>query len=137
MLNLKQKKFVDEYLKSGNASQSAIKAGYSKRNSRSMGSKLLKKPEIKIALQNRVKDLSESNIMDIAEILSRLSDIARGKTTEPSYNPQSGDYDEVAAPIKDRIREMELLGKRYGAWIDKQEVQNDVVVNVDDDDDDE
>jgi len=46
MLNPKQKKFVQEYLKSGNATEAAINAGYSKKSARSWASRLLSMPEI-------------------------------------------------------------------------------------------
>lgn len=46
MLNPKQKKFVQEYLKSGNATEAAVNAGYSSKSARSWASRLLSMPEI-------------------------------------------------------------------------------------------
>lgn len=134
-LNLKRRKFIDEYLKTGNGSQSAIDAGYSAKNSRSIASKLLKDPEIKAELKSRMEQVQNDNIMQISEILSRLSDIARGKATDTVVTPK-GDVMEIPVSTKDKITAMKLLGKRTGAWIDRSEVTNNVVVNVDADEDD-
>lgn len=136
-LNLRQKKFIDAYIETGNASQSAIDAGYSKKNSRSTGSKLLKNPEIKAAIKQEFKELHDENIMNIDEILSNLSDIGRGDATELTWNPSTTQYDEIPAKIADRIKAMELIGKRYGAWVDKTETTSDVVVNIGDPDDED
>lgn len=51
MLNPKQQRFVDEYLKDRNATQAAIRAGYSKKTAGSQGHDLLKKPEISEAIR--------------------------------------------------------------------------------------
>ena len=65
-----------------NATQAAIRAGYSELTAYSIGSRLLKKVEIK----NRVKELQEEffrdRIMSIAEVEGRLAALARGEVKE-------------------------------------------------------
>lgn len=72
--NKRQRVFIDEYLKSGNATQSAIAAGYSPKTAYSIGANLLKKVEVSTAIETH---LSESH-MSAQEVLDRISDIARG-----------------------------------------------------------
>ncbi|MFR6454907.1 MAG: terminase small subunit, partial [Peptoniphilus lacrimalis] len=54
-LTIKQKKFADEYIKTGNATQSAINAGYSKKTARVTGAENLTKPNIKAYVDERMK----------------------------------------------------------------------------------
>ena len=70
----KQAKFVVEYLRDFNATQAALRSGYSPKTAYSIGSENLKKPEILEALR------SES-AMSAEEALARLTDIARGDIT--------------------------------------------------------
>ena len=56
-LTQKQKRFVDEYLVSGNATQAALKAGYSKKTAQRMGSENLSKPLIKRAIEKKAAEL--------------------------------------------------------------------------------
>ena len=52
-LSLKQKRFCDEYLIDLNATQAAIRAGYSKKTAASQGERLLRKVEIQACVQKR------------------------------------------------------------------------------------
>ena len=58
-LTEKQKKFVDEYLIDLNATQAAIRAGYSKKTARSIGQRLLTKVDIQKYMQKEQKELQE------------------------------------------------------------------------------
>ncbi len=69
-MNDRQKRFVEEYLVDFNATQAAIRAGYSPKTAYSIGNENLKKPEISAAIEARK--------MSAEEALTRLSDIARG-----------------------------------------------------------
>jgi phage terminase small subunit len=72
MLSPKQQRFVAEYLKDSNATQAAIRAGYSRKTAGSQGHDLLKKPEIAAAVKLKVEQVA----MEADEVLERLSDIA-------------------------------------------------------------
>lgn len=69
----KQRAFIEEYLKDFNATQAAIRAGYSERSAYSIGQENLKKPEIAEAIQARLNELQ----MGADEALKLLSDQAR------------------------------------------------------------
>lgn len=75
----KQKKFCDEYIKSGNAKQSAIKAGYSPKTAKSIGQENLTKPDLKAYIDERLKELSDHKILSAAEVLEYLSRVVAGK----------------------------------------------------------
>ena len=121
-LTLKQQHFADEYIISGNATQSAIKAGYSKKYAATNTDKLLKNTNIKNYIDERLKELEDKAIAKQEEVLQYLTSVMRGEHEEEvlygvGEGVQSTRHVEVGA--KDRIKAAELLGKRYGTWTDK------------------
>jgi len=68
-MNDKQKHFADEYIISRNATQSAIKAGYSEKTAYSIGQRLLKNVEISEYIKKRTEELYDERSMSIAEAL--------------------------------------------------------------------
>lgn len=141
-LTIKQKKFADEYIKTGNATQSANNAGYSKKTARKIGSENLTKPDIKAYIDERMKELDEEAIADQKEILKGLTRQARREEKEyqvvviqkPSYDDngnflgmeQTPQTVEIPTQNKDSIKAWELLGKRYQLWTDKVDMTLDV-----------
>lgn len=141
-LTIKQKKFADEYIKTGNATQSAINAGYSEKTARKIGSENLTKPDIKAYIDERMKELEEEAIADQKEILKGLTRQARREEKEyqvvviqkPSYDDngnflgmeQTPKMVEMPTQNKDSIKAWELLGKRYQLWTDKVDMTLDV-----------
>ena len=81
-LTLKQQRFVDEYIISGNATQAAIKAGYSKKTANRIATENLSKPVIKTAIDKRNAEIQSEKTMDMQEVMELLASIARGETTE-------------------------------------------------------
>ncbi|WEV51663.1 terminase small subunit [Lactobacillus sp. ESL0731] len=120
-LTVKQQKFADEYIKSGNATEAAIKAGYSKRTAYSIGQENLKKVEIANYLEKRMKEISDSKVADQQEILEYLSSVMRGEQTEDVATAK-GIYKDVPVGARDRIKAAELLGKRSAMWTEKHDV---------------
>lgn len=108
----KQKKFCDEYIKSGNAKQSAIKAGYSPKTAYSIGNENLNKPELKAYIDGRLKELSNHKILSAAEVLEYLSRVVAGKETE-YVATSKGVFPDVPVSAKDRISAAKELLKRY------------------------
>jgi phage terminase small subunit len=106
-LTPKQKAFVDFYLKTGNASEAARQAGYKGRPDQ-QGLENLRKPEIQAALKERGAKAERKRIADADEILEFFSTILRDDQVEP----------------KDRLKAGELLAKRYGLLVEKQEVEH-------------
>lgn len=116
-LTVKQQKFADEFLISGNATQAAIHAGYKPKAAHSMGTENLQKPAIKDYIEKRRQELSDAKKADQSEILEYLTKVMRGQTTE-SVATNKGVIDDVDVGAKDRIKAAELLGKRFGMWKD-------------------
>lgn len=139
-LNERQKKFCIEYLKDLNATQAAIRAGYSKNTAGSQGFDLLKKPEIQDFIQDKNSKRFEKAEIDAQYVLNRLveidqMDVADILTDELELKPinqwpkswrttlsavdintiYSGedDAETIIKKIKwpDKVRNLELLGK--------------------------
>jgi len=73
-LTLKQQRFVDEYLIDLNATQAAIRAGYSKKTAYSIGEENLKKPEIASEIVKAIEKRSEDTKIDSKWVLRRLAE---------------------------------------------------------------
>lgn len=78
-MNERQRRFADEYIKTGNGYQSAIKAGYSESYANNRIAELLGNVGIKEYINKQMQELHKNNTMQAEETLSILSDIARGK----------------------------------------------------------
>lgn len=75
-LSNKQTKFVDEYLIDLNATQAAIRAGYSKKTAKSIGQENLTKPDIQARIQERRKDAQERAEVTLDDVLKKYKRIA-------------------------------------------------------------
>jgi len=84
-LTEKQKRFADYYIETGNATEAAIKAGYSQRTARFIGAENLTKPNIKLYIEQRLKELKDERIADATEVLQYLTSVMRGEMTETRY----------------------------------------------------
>ena len=114
-LTPKQRKFADDYIKSGNAADAARKAGYSKRSARSVGQENLTKPDIKQYIDERMAEIASKRIMDATEAVELLTSIARGETKETVYiGTADGVYEKhKEADLKTRISATKEILKRY------------------------
>lgn len=125
-LSIKQKRFADEYIISGNAYQSAIDAGYSKTYAKADSHKLLEKPGIKSYIESRMLEMDKRKVADQQEVLEYLTSVMRGEVTEPLTVLDGEGYQKVidASPsVATRNKAAELLGKRYRIFTEKQEVE--------------
>lgn len=117
----KQKRFCDEYLIDCNATQAAIRAGYSPKTAYSIGEENLKKPELKTYIDERLEQLRSEKIADAQEVLEYLTSVMRGEHTEQVLR-LDGDgvqvVDSVQTPTRDKLKAAELIGKRYGMFKD-------------------
>ena len=78
-LNERQKAFCEHYAACFNATEAAVKAGYSKKTAYSIGNENLKKPEIRKYLQTLTETAKTGRIATIDEVLTYLSDIMRNE----------------------------------------------------------
>ncbi|WP_311431807.1 terminase small subunit [Facklamia hominis] len=124
-LTLKQQRFADEYIISGNATEAAIKAGYSKRTARSIGQENLTKPDIKDYIDERLEVLKSEKVADQQEVMEFLTSVMRGEVTEPMAVGKGEGYQEVMhvlPNVSTRRAAAVDIGKRYGMWTEKQDV---------------
>lgn len=116
-LTAKQRLFADEYIKSGNATQSAIKAGYSPKTVRSIGQENLTKPDIKSYIDAKMAEIESHKIADAKEAMQAITSIARGETTETQaqLNPLTGEWEQIEVPadLKTRLTAWREILKRY------------------------
>lgn len=112
-LKPKELKFAEEWLKTTNATQSAIKAGYSERTAYSAGNRLLKKVDVKQYINERLAEMKSNSIADTNEVMQFLSSTMRGDIPD-----QFG----LDPALNDRLKAAELIGKRYKMFTDKQEI---------------
>ncbi|WP_099809893.1 terminase small subunit [Streptococcus suis] len=125
-LTLKQQRFADEYIICGNATEAAIKAGYTKRSAQQVGSENLLKPVIKSYIDERLDELKSEKVADQQEVLEYLTSVMRGQTQEQtlcSIGELGQQVIDIDVGAKDRIKAAELLGKRHRLWTDKVEAE--------------
>lgn len=124
-LNERQKRFADEYIITGNITESAIKSGYSENYANAQGYKLLENVGIKKYIDERLAEKESQQIAKQDEVLSYLTSILRGEHTEQvlqGVGQGAQTIAEMDVSAKDRIKAAELLGKRYGLWVDRQDI---------------
>lgn len=147
-LRPKQQRFVDEYLKDLNATQAAIRAGYSKKSAMQIGEQNLRKLEIKAAIDEAIRERSERVKVTQDEVLRELKRIALyDPRSVMEWGPDgfkiksSDELSEDAARIvagisespsqwgwrrqiklADKLRAAELLGKHLGMFTDNVQV---------------
>jgi phage terminase small subunit len=152
-MTAKQQRFCDEYLIDLNATQAAIRAGYSAKTAGVIGSENLQKPYISeyiekrmaekeaalIADQNEVmkyltavmrREMSENVVVTVSEKRSYYAPDANGtmrKNTEEKETPM---VVEIPARLADANKAAELLGKAYGIYTDRIEQDIDMELNI-------
>lgn len=100
----KQKAFADYYLASGNASDAARKAGYSKKTAGSIGEENLKKPEISAYIRERMAQQDAERVASADEVLRFYTSVMRGEVSD-----QFG----LEAALAERLKAADALMKRH------------------------
>ena len=134
-LTEKQKRFIDYYIETLNATEAAIRAGYSEKTARSIGAENLRKPDIKKYIDDRLKELEDKRIAKAEEVLEHLTAAIRGEIEEEVVVVVGNRARKVKKQIsaRERIKAAELLGKRYALFTEKVNVEGSMgVVIVDD-----
>ena len=112
----KQKRFCDEYLIDLNATQAAIRAGYSAKTAGRIGGENLKKLEIIKYIDQRMQEIKSQRTADAAEVLETLTAVMRGEVREEIpllCGEGCQKLVEKNTAVKERLKAAELLGKRY------------------------
>lgn len=144
-LTPKQARFVEEYLIDLNATQAAIRAGYSSRSAHVQGTQLLNNPRISAHVAERLAELSRRTGVNQERIMRELARIAfveptrivnmddatiRASASEDDRAAiQSVKVKQIPTPegtitereirFYDKNRALELLGKRFGMWVER------------------
>lgn len=118
--NKKHEKFCNEYIKDMNATQAAIRAGYSEKTAGAQASKLLKIVNIKTRVSELRDAYLDENIMTAKQVEYELTRIALGLSNEKHVVIEgTGDGYSEARIIdkppdeKSRLKALELMAKRH------------------------
>jgi phage terminase small subunit len=116
-LTLKQKKFCEFYVGSGNASEAARLAGYSEKTARATGAENLTKPDVQEYINSLTKSMSDERIATAVERQQFWTAIMRGQMPEIEII---------------QLKASEILARAQGDFIQKVEVTNDLATLTDD-----
>lgn len=118
-LTPKQQAFADFYIETGNASESALKAGYSEGYAKTHVYKLLENARVKVYIDKRMEEIESKRIMDRVEALELLTEIGRGEMTEEVVvSTPMGAQKVIKTPdIRERQRAITELLKRHMAGV--------------------
>ena len=155
-LTAKQQRFVEEYLVDLNATQAAIRAGYSPQSAYSIGQENMKKPVIKNAIDKAMAERSKRTGINQDRILIELAKIGflnpvdvinmddatiRGDANREdtaaiasvkvkTIPTEDGEIVEREVKTYDKIKALELIGKHIGMFVDKLNVNAEMAVRV-------
>ena len=151
-LTLKQQRFIDEYMVDLNATQAAIRSGYSKKTAKAIGAENLTKPTIRAEIDKKLREKHDATIADQTEVMRTLTRILRREEKENTVvtlKKHKSTYDargkkkildeetpevvEIPAKLSDVNKAAELLGRRYAMFTDNNRVETDAVVQITDD----
>lgn len=121
-LTQKQKRFCEEYIKTANASASAVAAGYSKKTAGAIGAENLKKPQIAAYIKKRIDEQDATLVADSNEILKFYTAVMRGEVKD-----QFG----LDSSLTDRLKAADSLAKRLAAAELKPNVDDAIRVVID------
>lgn len=114
-LTAKQRLFADEYVKSGNATQSAIKAGYAPKAAYQSGAENLRKPQIKAYIEAKMAEIESRKTATAKEVMEFYARVLRGEETEEVVvaGPDGAEVVERKPQLKDKVSVAKEIMKRY------------------------
>ena len=121
-LTEKQKRFIDYYIETANATEAAIRAGYSEKTAKQIGCENLAK--LDCFIKAKLESKSKERIASQDEVLEFLTRVIRNEELD-----QFG----LDASLRDRLESAKLLGQRYGTFTQKVEHTGAIPVVIDDD----
>lgn len=134
--NKKHERFCQEYILDLNATQAAIRAGYSVKQANSTGARLYAKVSIRARIDELNAAIQSKKIADATEVMEFLTAVIRGEKTE-----QVVMLDNIGSIVKadktvggrEQVKAAELLAKRYGLLTDNVKVSGSAAVQIIDD----
>ena len=125
-LTARQARFIDEYLVDLNATQAAIRAGYSTKKANSWGCQLLSIPKLAEAIRARREQQAEKTGLTIEKLMQDIELIKQdAMKTREGKDGQPVMIDRTAA-----LKAAELQGRRLGAFNDKLNVQGSIQIQL-------
>lgn len=144
-LTAKQKRFCEEYIIDCNATQAAIRAGYSEKTANEQGTRLLAKVSVQKYIKELMSEVKNNKIAEATEVMEYLTSVMRREKTEsvvvtlseekseykPDENGTMRKFTEkkevptivnIPAKLSDANKAAELLGKRYSLFTDKVDI---------------
>lgn len=119
----KQLLFATEYIKTANATQAALKAGYSENSARQQGSRLLSNANVSQYIQTHMEQKNKNTIATADEVLQYLTKVMNG---------EEKDAFGLDASIADRTKAAELLGKRHMLFTEKVKLDAEIEIDISD-----
>lgn len=119
----KQLLFATEYIKTANATQAALKAGYSENSARQQGSRLLSNANVSQYIQTHMEQKNKNTIATADEVLQYLSRVMNG---------EEKDAFGLDVSVADRTKAAELLGKRHMLFTDKVKLDAEIEIDISD-----
>ena len=112
-LNKRQIDFVQEYMKTNNINQSAIKAGYSPKTASVQGSRLLTNVKVSAYINAINERLESDKIADIEEVMQYLTSVMRGEKKDqfdldPSLSERTKAASELARRLDVKARNLNI-----------------------------
>lgn len=119
----KQLLFATEYIKTANATQAALKAGYSENSARQQGSRLLSNANVSQYIQQHMERKNNNTIATADEVLQYLTRVMNG---------EEKDAFGLDVSVNDRTKAAELLGKRHMLFTDKVKLDAEIEIDISD-----
>lgn len=128
-LTPRQLRFIDAYIRLGDATKAAREAGYSSKYIHTHASKMLQKATVFEEYQRRLHELQKEQIANEDEILRFHTGVMRGDVKEEVINPVTGKHEELPAGLNIRQRSADALLKHMQhvpTWLltDEQKLRN-------------
>jgi|SRR5699024_8782977 len=133
-----QQRFADEYIRTGNITQSYLVAYHHVKNENTAaanGSRLLRNDKVKAYVDERMRALKKESIAEQDEILQFLTSVIRGDAKgkiKLGLGQGAEKITDSEPSLQEKIKAAEQLGKRYGMWTDRQEMELKLPMFVDD-----
>jgi phage terminase small subunit len=118
----KQQLFIDNYLIHFNATKAAIQAGYSEKTAYSIGSELLKKPEISSIIETRLKE----SRMNSDEVMKMMKDIAGSNINDYMKIVQRERVKHIPKSLTLLIERKHLEIKRHAMYIERKGLTDEI-----------
>lgn len=118
-----RKKFVDEYILTGSATKAARAAGYAEKSASQKGYQLLREPEVRSAIDERLAALDSEKILSQQQLLEFLSAVVRGEVKDETVitrligkGQSIIEHVEYRVPTRERLNAATTLLKIQGAF---------------------